>query len=319
MGINMEPLLELFQSLVPHTIIAMLALPFLAAFLAVAPTQNIGLSGTWLARYTYIWSRIVLDIGLVWGIALACIGLIGMTVYLKEGGTDISGLGSSVIIVFSCVVTAGLAAAVAFSVEKENVQVPIQLSTWHALLVIVVAFGLTYFNIAQTGVRFLGGFFPPTITGMQLLLVALITLISSRITSTPWQQTLFKANVGVTLFLMALGIVSWFLNWSDFENSQQSTYLIACFLLWGSMVHVYFYFIVLATEKQPDAKLRIKTWHFTEAFAFFAFLIYAPIGTTEYFRESADQDALQEQHENQQTEIDSLKAEIEELKRQIST
>ena len=89
--------------------------------------------------------------------------------------------------------------------------------------------------------------------------------------------------------------------------------------MWGSIVHVYFYFIVLATEKQPDAKLRIKTWHFTEAFAFFAFLIYAPIGTTEYFRESADQDALQEQHENQQTEIDSLKAEIAELKMKIST
>ena len=134
----MEPILELFQNLVPHTIIAMLAIPFLAAFLAVMHTQNGGLSGSWFARYTYIWSRIVLDIGLVWGIALACIGLIGMTVYLKEGGTDISGLGSSVIIVFSCVVTAGLAAALAFSVEKENVQVPIRLHTWHALLVILV-------------------------------------------------------------------------------------------------------------------------------------------------------------------------------------
>ena len=309
----MEPILELFQSLVPHTIIAMLALPFLAAFLAVARTQDGGLSGSWLARYTYIWSRIVLDIGLVWGIALACVGLIGMTVYLKEGGTDTSGLGSSVIIVFSCVVTAGLAAALAFSVEKENVQVPIRLRTWHALLVILVASVIAYQNIAQTGVRFLGGFFQPTITGVQLLLVVLITFISSRITSTPWQQTLFKANVGVTLFLMALGIVSWFLNWSDFENSQQSTYLIACFLLWGSIVHVYFYFIVLATEKQPDAKLRIKTWHFTEAFAFFAFLIYAPIGTTEYFRESADQEALQTQHESQQSEIDELKARLKEL------
>ena len=75
-----------------------------------------------------------------------------------------------------------------------------------------------------------------------------------------------------------------------------------------------FYFFVLATERQPDAKLRIKTWHFTEAFAFFAFLVYAPIGTTEYFRESADQDALQEQHENQQSEIDELKAKLQELK-----
>ena len=88
--------------------------------------------------------------------------------------------------------------------------------------------------------------------------------------------------------------------------------------MWGSLVHVNWYFIVMATEKQPDAQLRIKTWHFTEAFAFFTFLVYAPIGTTEYFRESANQKALQEQHENQQSEIDSLKAEIKEFKRQIS-
>ena len=164
----------------------------------------------------------------------------------------------------------------------------------------------------------MGGHFHPIITTFQLGLIALLTLTSALVTSTPWQQTLFKANLGVTLFLMALGIVSWFLNWSDFENSQQSTYLIANVLMWGSFVHVNFYFFVMATEKQPDAKLRIKTWHFTEAFAFFAFLIYAPIGTTEYFRESADQEALQTQHESQQSEIDGLKARLKELEERKS-
>ena len=34
---------------------------------------------------------------------------------------------------------------------------------------------------------------------------------------------------------------------------------------------------------------------------------------TEYFRESADQKALQEQHESQQSEIDQLKARLLEL------
>ena len=72
----------------------------------------------------------------------------------------------------------------------------------------------------------------------------------------------------------------------------------------------------MATSNQPDAKLGIKTWHFTEAFAFFAFLIYAPIGTTEYFRESADQQALQTQHEIQQSEIEELKARLQRLEEQ---
>ena len=188
-----------------------------------------------------------------------------------------------------------------------------RLSLWQITLVTVFMWFILTQSIGQTGIRFMGGYFHPIITTFQLALIGLITLISSLITSTPWQQTLFKANLGVTLFLMALGIVSWFLNWSDFENSKQSTWLIANVLMWGCIVHVNFYFFVLATERQPDAKLRIKTWHFTEAFAFFAFLVYAPIGTTEYFRESADQKALQEQHENQQSEIDELKARLQEL------
>ena len=69
----------------------------------------------------------------------------------------------------------------------------------------------------------------------------------------------------------------------------------------------------MGTAKQPDARLRVKTWHFSEAFAFFAFLVYAPIGATEYFRESADQTALQAQHASQQSEIDKLKARLKEL------
>jgi len=304
----MEIILQLFQSLYWKPILVPLSLPLFAALLAVKRIEDEEITD-WLARTVQAWCKIVLDISLVWGIALACIGLIGMT--LNNDSSD--SLTESVVIVFSCVVTAGLAAVLAFTFERENTQIPMRLSIWQVTLVNVLMWFLLTQNIGQTGVRFIGGHFHPIITTFQLGLIALLTLTSALVTSTPWQQTLFKANLGVTLFLMALGIVSWFLNWSDFENSQQSTYLIANVLMWGCIVHVNFYFFVLATEKQPDAKLRIKTWHFTEAFAFFAFLVYAPIGTTEYFRESADQKALQEQHENQQSEIDELKARLQQL------
>ena len=146
------------------------------------------------------------------------------------------------------------------------------------------------------------------------------TLLGAGILSKkPWQSVFFEANLGATLLLMAIGITAWFLNWTSFEDSRQAIWLIANVLFWGSIFHITFYILVLIRRKEHDVNLRIKTWHFTEAFAFYAFLVYAPIGATEYFRESADQDALQEQHENQQSEIDSLKAEIKELKRQIST
>ncbi len=305
----MEVILQLFQSLWWPLIFATLILPLFVALFAVKRNQGKGIINDWLARSVHAWCKIVLDISLVWGIALACIGLIGMTLNNDSGDT----LSDSIVIVFSGVVTGGLAAGLAFSFEGENTQIPIRLSIWQVTLVNLLIGWIALYMMNLTGIRFMGGHFHPIITTFQLALIALLTLTSSLVNSTPWQQTLFKANLGVTLFLMALGIVSWFLNWSDFENSRQSTYLIANVLMWGSFVHVNFYFNVMATKQQPDAKLRIKTWHFTEAFAFFAFLVYAPIGTTEYYRESADQKALQEQHENQQSEIDELKARLQEL------
>ena len=310
----MEPILQLFDSLKIDVIVLTLLTPFIAAFLATRNTQVDGPSKSWLTTFNFAWSKIILDISLVWGISLACIGMIGMTVNMSDSAR----LAEATIIVFSSVATAGLAAAVAFCVENESVKVHIRLSPFQALLVFFLFFFSALICIVNAGGLGIG-YFNLTITSVQLLSVGLFTLIGSIFSTVPWQQTIFKANLGVTLFLMTLGIISWFLNWSDFESSNQSTYLVAVVLMWGSFIHVGSYFAVMVTETQPDAKLRIKTWHFTEAFAFFAFLVYAPIGTTEYYRESADQEALQEQHEDQQSEIDSLKAELEDLKKQVST
>ena len=258
----MELILQLFQSLWWTLIFATLILPLFVALLAVNRIEDEGITD-WLARTVQAWCKIVLDISLVWGIALACIGLIGMTLNINvdDLAMDHTGekLSNSVIVVFSGVVTAGLAAGLAFSFEGENTQIPMRLSIWHVTLVNLLMCWIAFYIIDHTGVRWLGGHYHLIITTFQLALIGLLTLISSLVTSTPWQQTLFKANLGVTLFLMALGIVSWFLNWSDFENSQQSTYLIANVLMWGSLVHVNFYFFVghgeTARRKTSDKDL----------------------------------------------------------------
>ena len=51
-------------------------------------------------------------------------------------------------------------------------------------------------------------------------------------------------------------------------------------------------------------------------FPFFLFLVLAPVGLTEFARESKDQAGLQVQHEAQQQEIDALKAQIAILMKQ---
>ena len=71
----------------------------------------------------------------------------------------------------------------------------------------------------------------------------------------------------------------------------------------------------MASSHQSDSNLRIKAWHLTEAYAFFTFLIVAPVGVTEYLRDSKDQQAIEEKLQAQQVEIDSLRTEIKELKK----
>ena len=69
--------------------------------------------------------------------------------------------------------------------------------------------------------------------------------------------------------------------------------------------------------KKLQGNYQPKTWHFAEAAAFFIFLVYAPVGTTEYFRESTDQATQQANNEAQQVEINNLKAQIKLLTEKV--
>ena len=267
-----------------------------------------------LSRFLYAWSKITLDTSLVWGIGLASAGLIGMT--LNMDGAE--GLGGSITLALSVLVCSAMATALGHVLEKKNLTANLHLSPFDKLLVFGV---ITYFSLEMiwaTGVSLYGGFFHPLLSPIQFALTGGLCALGIA-SKKPWRSSFFEANLVITLLLMALGITAWFLNWSSFIDSVDSIYLVANVVFWGSVLHVSFYHLTLTRAGQQDVNLRIKTWHFTEAFAFYAFLVYAPIGATEYLRESADQKALQEQHEDQQSEIDYLKAEIEELKRQIST
>jgi hypothetical protein len=84
----------------------------------------------------------------------------------------------------------------------------------------------------------------------------------------------------------------------------------------GSFIHIALYYVALLNDEADAGDYKVKTWHFAEAASFFVFLVLAPVGLTEFARESKDQAGLQEQHEAQQQEIDDLKAQIAILMRQ---
>ena len=53
-----------------------------------------------------------------------------------------------------------------------------------------------------------------------------------------------------------------------------------------------------------------KTWHFAEAASFFVFLVLAPVGLTEFSRESVDQANQRANNEAQEIRIEQLEAQI---------
>jgi len=311
----MEPMVHLLKNLDLSLIWYAVTPSFVMAILASRHLKQSSSLSTRLSRYVHAWSTIVLNTSLVWGICVASIGLIGM---ILNASNNVEGLGDSVTIVFSVVVCTGLMTAIAHVLEKKDEQVQLHFNMLDLVIVTCVFFWIVGQLISATGIKFVNGFLHPYLWPIQFALTGAL-FISGLVIKKPWQSAFFEANLGVTLFLMGLGVTAWFLDWRNFTDSIDSIWLVANVLFWGANWHVSFYLLVLMSPKQPDANLKIKTWHFTEAFAFYAFLVYAPIGATEYLRESADQDALQEQHEDQQSEIDFLKAEIKELKKQIST
>ena len=54
---------------------------------------------------------------------------------------------------------------------------------------------------------------------------------------------------------------------------------------------------------------KLKTWHFAEAAAFFIFLVYAPVGSTEFFVSQLIK-LVQAQHDAQEIRIEQLEAQI---------
>ena len=86
-----------------------------------------------------------------------------------------------------------------------------------------------------------------------------------------------------------MGISLWFVTGADYEASRDAIYFIANILMLGSLVYLFLYLLSLLFERIGECNYQTKSWHFAEATAFFLFLVYAPVGTTEYLRESTDQ------------------------------
>ena len=128
---------------------------------------------------------------------------------------------------------------------------------------------------------------------------------------------LIESNLTATLGAAALGICYWFMEDANYLESRDAIFLVANIIFLGSCGYLFFYYLSLYRGQREKGDFQIKTWHFAEAAAFFIFLFYAPVGTTEFMREASDQAFLQDQHEAQQLEINQLKSQIKLLTEKI--
>ena len=117
-----------------------------------------------------------------------------------------------------------------------------------------------------------------------------------------------NANIVATLGGMTIGIFFWFVDGADLAGSIDAIYLTPTSLMFGCLAYLSIYLFALYHRVSHEGNYQTKTWHLAEAAAFFVFLVFAPVGITEYLRESTDEANQQANIEVQQLEINQLKA-----------
>ena len=126
----------------------------------------------------------------------------------------------------------------------------------------------------------------------------------------PWVVSFTDANLLATIGGLGMGIVLWFKSGGGYEDSRAAIYACALIVMWGTVLYMFAYIASLFLGTQEQGNYQTKTWHLSEAAVFFIFLLYAPVGATEWKRESQDQAAQEANNQAQQREIDALKAQI---------
>ena len=135
-------------------------------------------------------------------------------------------------------------------------------------------------------------------------------MASLRFTGKPWVVSLTDANLLATIGGLGMGIVLWFTSGGGYEEGRAAIFTCALVLMWGCLFYVIAYIFSLYLGTQEQGNYQTKTWHLSEAAVFFIFLLYAPVGATEWQRESKDQAVQEANNQAQELRIEQLEAQI---------
>ena len=259
-----------------------------------------------------------LDTGLVAGILGTSLGMMGV-VSGNAVNTDIDLLYSIMPLVLGTFLWGGLLTGAGYCLIDRDLPISYKIRAIHLLPAFLIILLFLMYQIGDTGLPVMQFFTNPYAIGYYAItFLSLIILVTIGFgVRKPLVVVANNANLVATLGGMAMGISLWFVEGADYEASKDAIYFIANILMLGSLVYLFLYLLSLLFERSGECNYQTKSWHFAEATAFFLFLVYAPVGTTEYLRESTDQANQQANNEAQQLEINQLKAQIKLLTEKV--
>ena len=257
-------------------------------------------------------SRVWLDTALVAGISLTCLGMLGMILGMK----DFTKLYSTTTTALLTFLWGGILTGVGHSLYRKEIKLSCRLNLWQILLFLVVSLLVIRRVLNDTGN-------PEMILELSLFLSKYYLPCFLIVFAAGYNGAKSKillannANLVATLGGMAFGIALWFLEGADYMGSLDAIYLVSTILTIGCLTYIVLYVFALYHGVNQRGSYQTKSWHFAEAATFFLFLVYAPVGATEYFRESADQANQQANNEAQELRIEQLEAQIKLLTEKV--
>jgi hypothetical protein len=215
----------------------------------------------------------------------------------------------------------GIFVGLGYFLHNPNIPITARISGRPAILSLAFSSSAVVYMMlpvsSYTAMTFTETFLPFASEALSPYLIILgLCFLCLRFNGKPWVVSLTDANLIATMGGLGMGIVLWFTSGGGYEEGRAAIYTCAITLMWGSIFYIIAYIASLYFGTQEQGNYQTKTWHLSEGAVFFIFLLYAPVGATEWQRESKDQAVQEANNQAQQQEIDALKAQIAILMKQ---
>ena len=257
-------------------------------------------------------SRASLDTGLVIGICGSMIGVVAMTLQ-----TSVIDFERAIGIALLTMLWGGILVGLGYFLNNPSINIKARISARGMVTGLTLFAFAAFYMTLGTQLPWVSTFSPfASVAIIPYAIVLLLCCSFFKFAGKPWVVSFTDANLLATIGGLGMGIVLWFKSGGGYEDSRAAIYACALIVMWGTVLYMFAYIAALFLGTQEQGNYQTKTWHLSEAAVFFIFLLYAPVGATEWNRESQDQAVQEANNQAQQQEIDALKAQIATLMKQ---